>query len=111
MPPTKPIRAKHEIKLPREDGYDSRMPHMKVGETVRYSSKPPGSGEVTVEFPKRSPFRKDNVTRTKVPGGVILTLVKDSGEDTLPCRYYIKPPNGPRQRVIWGGEGFKISKP
>jgi hypothetical protein len=110
-PANKPMRAKHEIKLTREGGYDSRMPHMEVGETVRYSSNPPGSGEVTVEFPERSPFREDNVTGTEVPGEVILTLVNDSGEGTLPCHYYIKPPSGPRQRIIWGGEGNKVTRP
>ena len=70
-----------------------------------------GSGEVTVQFPERSPFRKDNVTITSVPGEVILTLVSDSGEDTLPCHYYIKPPSGPRLRIIWGGEGAKVTRP
>ena len=56
------------------------------------SSNPPGSGEVTVHFPERSPFREDNVTGTEVPGEVILTLVSDRGERTLPFHYYIKPP-------------------
>jgi hypothetical protein len=113
-PPIKPTpdpTPKHEIKISLEGGYDSRMPHMEVGETVRYSSNPPGSGEVTVEFPERSPFREDELTGTEVPGGVILTLVSDSGKGTLPCHYYIKPPSGPRQRIIWGGEGTDVGRP
>jgi hypothetical protein len=111
MPVTKPMRANHEIKITREGGDDARMPHMTVGETVRYSSNPPESGEVTVHFPERSPFREDNVTGTEVPGEVILTLVSDSGESTLPCHYYIKPISGPRQSIPWGGGGTKVTRP
>src|ERR1700733_7583841 len=113
-PPTKPTpdpTPDHEIKISREGGYDSGMPHMNVGETVRYSSNPPESGEVTVEFPERSPFREDKLTGTEVPGGVILTLVSESGKSTLPCHYYIKPPGEPRQRIIWGGEGTDVGRP
>jgi hypothetical protein len=106
---TKKIHVNHEIKLTQEGDYG--MPHMEVGQTVRYSINPAGSGEVTVEFPERSPFREDEVTGTEVPGGVILTLVSDSGESTLPCHYYIKPPSGPRQRFVWGGEGTKVTNP
>ena len=110
-PATKPIRANHEIKLTWEGDSDSRMPHMEVGQTVRYSSNPPGSGQVTVHFPERSPFREDEVTGTEVPGDVILTLVSDSGESTLPCHYYFKPPTGPRQSIPWGGGGTKVTRP
>jgi hypothetical protein len=118
MPATKPATEQtpdptpnHEIKISPEGAYDSRMPHMEVGETVRYSSNPREKGEVTVEFPERSPFREDKLTGTEVPGGVILTLVSDSGKGTLPCHYYIKPPSGPRQRIIWGGEGTDVGRP
>ena len=116
MPTTKPPNKQapdptptHEIKISLKDDYDSRMPHWEVGETVRYLSN---SGEVTVEFPERSPFRTDGVTGTEVPGAVILTLVNDSGGSTLPCHYYLKPPGGgPRERIIWGGEGTDVGRP
>ena len=118
MPATKPATEQtpdptpnHEIKISPEGAYDSRMPHMEVGQTVRYSINPAGSGEVTVEFPERSPFREDNLTGTEVPGAVILTLVSDSGDDTLPCQYFFTPPGGPKQRIIWGGEGNKVTRP
>jgi hypothetical protein len=52
---------------------------MKVKETVRYFSN---QGEVTIHFTEHSPFRSDGATDTKVPGGVILTLVNPS--DVLP---------------------------
>jgi hypothetical protein len=118
MPPTEqpteqptPILANHEIKIILGKDYVSEMPEMEVGKTVRYSFNPPESGEVIVKFPERSPFRGDNVTGTEVPGEVILTLVSDSGESTLPCEYYIKPPSGPRQSIPWGGGGTKVTRP
>jgi hypothetical protein len=111
MPTIKAIRAHHEIKLSREGDYDSRMPDMEVGQTVRISSNPPGSGEVTVEFPERSPFREDNVTGTEVPGAVILTLVSDSGDGTLPCHYFITPPGGSMQSIPGAAAGTKVTRP
>jgi hypothetical protein len=114
MPATKPTpdpTPNHEIKITLEGGYGSGMPDMKVGETVRYSSNPPGSGEITVQFPKRSPFREDNVTGTEVPGAVILTLVSDSGGGTLPCAYFITPPGGSRQTIPDYDAGTKVTRP
>ena len=123
MPPTKPatkhIRANHEIKITFEGGYVSPpnpMPSMCVGETVRYSSNPKGSGEITIKFPERSPFRADDVTGTEVPGEVILTLVNDSGEGTLPSHCFITPPGG-GPRIGWStstpdaGGNVKVTQP
>jgi hypothetical protein len=118
MPATKPASKptpdptpNHEIKISLEAGYGYGMPHMKVGETVRYSSNPPGAGEITVKFAKRSPFREDDLTGTEVPGGVILTLVSDSGEGTLPCHYFITPPGGSRHSIPGAPAGTEVTRP
>ena len=62
------------------------------------------SGEVSIQFPGRSPFRADDVTGTEVPGAVILTLVSDSGTGTLPSRCYITPPGGGGRRLDGAGQ-------
>jgi len=122
MPATKPTpdpTANHEIKITFEGGSVSPpnpMPLMCVGETVRYSSNPKGSGEITINFPERSPFRDDDVTGTEVPGEVILTLVSDSGEGTLPSHCFITPPGG-GPRIGWStstpdaGGNVKVTRP
>jgi hypothetical protein len=127
MPATKPatkptpkrIHVNHEIKITFEGGYVSPpnpMPHMHVGETVRYSSNPKTAGEVTIKFPVRSPFRLDEVPETEVPGEVILTLVNDSGAGTLPSHCFITPPGG-GPRIGWStstpnaGGNVKVSRP
>jgi hypothetical protein len=124
MPTTNPapehFQADHEIEITLAGGYVSPpnpMPHMHVGQTVRYSSKPKTAGEVTIQFPERSPFRDDNVTGTEVTGGVIMILVSDSGggELTLPSHCFITPPGRPR--VGWStitpgaGGNVKVTRP
>jgi hypothetical protein len=114
-PTTMATSANHEITITLQgsDAFPpSTMPPMLVGETVRYSSS---AGEVTIQFPERSPFRTDNLIGTEVAGGVILTLLSDSGDGTLPCRCFITPPIGPK--VGWGpdnplsGGDVKVTKP
>jgi hypothetical protein len=117
--PTPDPTPNHEIKITFEGGYVSPpnpMPLMCVGETVRYSSNPKGSGEITIKFPERSPFRVDDVTGTEVPGEVILTLVNDSGVGTLPSHCFITPPGG-GPRIGWStstpdaGGNVKVTQP
>ena len=109
--PTPNPTPNHEIKISPERGYGYEMPEMEVGETVRYSSNPLKSGQITVQFLERSPFREDNVTGTEVPGGVILTLVNDSGGGMLPCHYFITPPGGSRQRITDAPVGTSVTRP
>lgn len=115
IPTTQPISANHEITITLQGGGalpPSPMPLMQVGQTVRYSSS---SGEVSIVFPERSPFRTDNLIGTELPGAVILTLVSDSGAGTLPSRCFITPPNG--SKIGWsesnpssGGDN-KVTRP
>jgi hypothetical protein len=87
-----------------KEGKSYTFPVMKVKETVRYFSN---QGEVTIHFTEHSPFRSDGATDTKVPGGVILTLVNPS--DSLPSAFpsgcSVKDKNG----KVWGWPDLKTA--
>ena len=80
--PKPPPTPTHEIEVSKESlqGNYYTFPEMTVGETVRFFSN---EGEVTIHLPGVSPFRTDQVTGTQVPGGVILTLVQASEDQSL----------------------------
>jgi hypothetical protein len=93
------ITPTHQIKITLRGNLalpPDPLPFMRVGETVRYFSD---EGEVRIEFPERSPFRTDNQTNTSIPGGIVVTLLSESGDAGFPCRCHITPPNG--QEVGW----------
>lgn len=107
------ITADHEIEiaLTGKSVYPAKpIPDMKVGETVRYTSK---AGAVTIEFPECSPFRDDHEHGTSVPGDVILKLVS-AGDINSRC--YVKL-SSDGTVVGWdkdhpeAGGGGKVSKP
>jgi hypothetical protein len=106
------IKADYEIEiaLTGNSVFPSKpIPDMKVGETVRYTSK---AGQVTIEFPQCSPFRDDHEHGTSVSGEVILKLISAGN---LSSRCYVKRPDG--TVVGWdknhpkAGGGTKVSKP
>jgi hypothetical protein len=74
----------------------------KIGDTVRYYTE--AKGEVSIEFPGPSPFRRDDKPGTTVPGEVILTVVSQSTERGLPnnkfeSRCYIQLTGG--KKIGW----------
>ena len=107
--------ANHEITIALQGDNampPNPLPEMHVGETVRYSSP---AGKVRILFPDRSPFRTDNETMTNIPDSVILPLLSDTGDGTLPCRCFIRLPDG--KEVGWdedhplSGGDHKVTKP
>ena len=84
------------IKLKGVDAVPEPIPAMNVGDTIRYVSN---DGEVTIVFPRLSPFRLDNEVNTIVSGGVIMTLVRESTDlnlpnDAFPCSCSLKLKSG-----------------
>jgi hypothetical protein len=89
----------HEIKINLDGEYAAPaepIPFMWVGDTVRYWSD---GGEVRIVFPDRSPYRADDVTKSYVPGAVILTLVTANETEGFMGRCYITPPG--KAEVGW----------
>jgi hypothetical protein len=97
--------ATYEIEIKRVGNHavpPKHMPTMKVGETVRYSSR---DGDVAIAFPDRSPFRSDARTNTIAPGDLILTLVTDDSQTStkgFACRCFINLPSG--ETIGWNAQ-------
>lgn len=113
---TTPTHSIHIKKVGDDEVEPDPFPEMSVGDTVRYFTN--AKGEVSIEFPGPSPFRRDHKAGTTVPGEVIMTVVsKSTGlrNNEFKSHCFITLPNG--EKIGWGpnypkaGAGLHVPRP